>query len=501
MRKEYWIILSCTLIALTVSILIYYNRFLDMDVVWHVEGGRRLLAGGNYLKNVFDDNAPSVFAFYFPVVWLHQLLGIQFLNLIISYVSAVNLLSLGLCYFLIQKGYRSQTSFYRQALYITLLFIELFLPISGVGHREVMLVALFLPYLLYMQFCALDKSFQLSKTMQCFLAILAAFGIMQNLIYLLMVIIIDIYRKSQGIQRQFSQAIFYIAVLVQCLVIAIVYPEYIFKIIPMVLCYEGGFNAPILDLLHIYSVIPLATISIVIAYWRKLFHRNDIQILFFATLCAFLIYLVEKKLWYYHLYPALAFALWLNITLQLKHFYEQSIDLNFTAICVLGAAMLAALISVTRIAIKDTYVFHNSHSVNNLWNSYINSHFSGKSLFFFTMQGDPAHMLPLYNHSQVVSPWFNPWFMPYILQLQKGHRRLSCDLKRDIAVINKLYTSSLQQVGPDVVMIRISRSPIAVPNDLKYTTIFSQQNIISKLSNYRYYDTFQKTLIYVKDQR
>jgi hypothetical protein len=103
--KKVKIDLLITGICLLLAYLIHIHAFLDLDVVWHVEAAKRLLSGGSYLTNIFDDNDPYVYGFYFPVIWLHTITQIKIRYLIIIYPLLINTFFLAFCYYLLIKAY------------------------------------------------------------------------------------------------------------------------------------------------------------------------------------------------------------------------------------------------------------------------------------------------------------------------------------------------------------------------------------------------------------
>src|SRR3990167_11556212 len=64
-----------------VSAWLQTHVFFNWDASWHIEGAKRMIEGGTYSKNVFDDNLPMVFWFYMPAVILSPILKISALTL------------------------------------------------------------------------------------------------------------------------------------------------------------------------------------------------------------------------------------------------------------------------------------------------------------------------------------------------------------------------------------------------------------------------------------
>src|SRR5688500_14785421 len=68
------------------------------DVSWLAEASRRLLAGGNYTNDFFENNPPLILYLYAPAVLLSQWLDIHIITAMRMYMYVIASLSLYLCY-------------------------------------------------------------------------------------------------------------------------------------------------------------------------------------------------------------------------------------------------------------------------------------------------------------------------------------------------------------------------------------------------------------------
>jgi hypothetical protein len=502
--------LIITLLCLVVAYWIQINTFLNWDVAWHVEGARRLLAGGDYLSNLFDNNSPFVFAYYIPVIVLHRALPLFYPHLVILYILLTSIIPLALCYSLIHKAFKQKEIVVMNLLYYTVLFIIVFLPAFNFGHREIVLIYCYLPYFLFLTFLTTyPETFTLDRTWWVYpIVLLAAYGISQNILYISIVIFLDFYRFLKTRQFNFFQGFFYGCILFNIWLIAFLYPNYIKHIIPMVLCYESGFNFPLLVLiLQMLMFISLLTVTIVLVNIRRLYKSDDLIMCFIAAICSLLIYFFELKLWYYHIYPALCFVM-LILTLLVTKYYEE----NFLDVCILprvnlfsaaiAAAMLITIVFVVFNFSKGEWQdFHNPNDENHQWINYARRHFANKKLFFFVIKLGPAYAPLFYSEANihVVSPWSNPWMLPYIIE-EKGDGSLFCNLADDISLFTQLTTRAMANEKPDFIIVEKAPEHLLFQGkQFEYITFFSRDNNFTKIfKNYRIYGYYDSFTIYTK---
>ncbi len=492
-----------TSLLLILSYCIQINSFLNMDVAWHVEGARRLLAGGHYLTNIFDDNSPVVFIFYIPVVWLHILTHAKYYLIIPLYVFLWSSLSLALSYQLIKKiamNYPLPQKF----LYYVNVFIILFLPgSSNFGHREVILITLLLPYFYISIF---SDNLKIKPAMAFFCAILASFGIMQNIIYLSVILIIDFYKLIFR-KVQIFQLYFHLSLICQALIVFLLFPEYLKIIFPMVLCYESFFNSTVNNLITMSVLVILIPELLVLTYFRKLYQEKYIVLTAIAALCTVAIYFFERKIWFYHLYPAVAFSLILAAFLLVQYylgiFYNRikKTWANLVAIFLLLLTLCITLGHVIYFSIDDLILFHSKANNFNKWIEYSNRHFRGKKIYYFIVYNPLGYVLPIYTDTVVVSPWFNPWFIPYLVQTNENSLPAYCNVKRDMAITYQIFIKSLIDSKPDFVIISLpSYNQQSLILRLPFAKVFAYNSIIKLLrdNHYYFYDIFAGLLIYKK---
>lgn len=505
-KKKTLIDIFVTFLCLLVAYWIHIHTFINWDVAWHVEGARRLLLGGSYLVNVFDNNSPFVFAYYFPVIWLHKFLAVQYPNLIVTYMLLTAIIPLLLTYTIINKIFAKKEIFVKTFLYYITLFVIVFLPAFNLGHREMILIYFFLPYFLILVFSTTNPAAtSFGKTLSTIAVVLAAFGIAQNYFYLSIPIFLDIYRYIKTKKFTIYQFSFYCCIFISVITIAILYPEYIKHIIPMVLCYERGFNFPILVLLlEALTFISLLTIIIVLINFKRLHKSNDIVMAFIAATASLVIYFLELKLWYYHLYPALSFIV-LILALIIIKYYEETLlgftiqpKINLFSAALSSGILVTIFIIMVGYAIDELIIYHDPNYEMNRWLVYSQQHFRDKKLFFFVIKMGFAYSLPLYSQAniEIVSPWSNPWLLPYIILNKNNncHR----ELQSDIGIFRKLAASAIAHTKPDFLIIEATpKTLLPTGKKFHYLDFFAEEKGLANLfKDYSYYGYFDKLTIY-----
>lgn len=491
-----------TLTSLLIAFWVYSNIFINADVAWHLEGAKRILTGGDYLNNLLDNNHPVVFLFYAPVIWLSKTKLISMPAAFHLYVLLWILTSLIICYYLINKIYSTKETFTKRFLYYTLLFALVFLPHYTFGQREIIMVTFFAPYLFLSIYTLVSPHSTIPKTLLVIIAVLGGFGIAQNLFYIFLPLFLDGYIIFKKRKFGLHQIILYTVIALIVLLTAIIYPNYFTRIVPLLLCYEPGFNFPItMLLLEISLVISLMTLSIVAFHRKKIKGMADIFLTSAMVIISVIICILEQKIWFYHFYPSLAFTLLLLAMLLAKahdhHLFKTHNDIqNIVTICLCCAIMFTlAAISLGYLRM-NMYAFHHPQNELRQWIEYSQKHFEGKKLFFFVIRLGPAYSLPIYTNATVISPWSNPWFIPNMI---KGRgSELFCRPKQDLDLFYAITANSLSKTKPDYIIAEdITQRLYYLNSPFSYFNFFNQNKTIKDLlANYYYVDNFLDFNIY-----
>lgn len=301
------------LMLFLLSFWLQTHRFLNWDVSWHLLGARRMLHGAGYMTGVFDDNPPMVFWFYMPVILWNQYFSVSIIATQICYVELVTLCSFMLSSIFLKQLYALEEQWKLRLIQYAILIILLFLPGPQFGQREILITGFCLPYVILMTAKMQTPTKHYSVIILFLIGVWAAIGIAMNPLYGLIVIALEaqLYFKAKKLTLFRAEIItFFIASLLYILLIYMLYPDYFFDIIPAILVFSPGFNAAWYDLIFNYSVlffVMTTLIFIALSIINKSSHL--LSTFWLASIVSFAIYLSNMKIWYYHLFPAIAFSI------------------------------------------------------------------------------------------------------------------------------------------------------------------------------------------------
>ena len=107
------------------SIILQIQMHQDPDMLFALEGGKRLLAGGTYVNDVFETNPPLIFYFSMFINVLARFFSVSsvFLFKLVTYIVAIY--SLSICHYLL--GTKHVEPAIRTCFLITLAFCFLIL--------------------------------------------------------------------------------------------------------------------------------------------------------------------------------------------------------------------------------------------------------------------------------------------------------------------------------------------------------------------------------------
>lgn len=497
-----WIALPLACLGIVISYWLQTHTFLDPDVAWHVEGARRLLQKGKYLTDIIDDNPPFVFRFYYPVIWLQSWTKITYLKLIPAYILSINTMALTGCYYFINKLSPFNKA-HCTVLFCALIFIFFLLPAMSHGQREMVMISLLMPYFLFNIFFSprLTKS---NPMITLFWALVASFAILQNIFYIGILFILDSARYFQKKPLLNTALFVYMGIFFQLVLLFFFFPAYTHVIVPLTICYEKGFNFSLLQLLSTEPFLLCAcTLLLSLFVLRTLEPYQKVTLLTFIY--CFFLYFLEKKGWYYHLYPACAFSvlfltfLWIQLNINEKS--RRSLTnpnthqngLRVLIICSIIAIFVSYIRMLGLSAHHELQQFSKQDSAKRQWINFSNKYFYRKKVFYLAPIEPYGYSLPIYADVNNVSPWLNAWFIPYLLLPQKITEPFFCQPRKDMQLFFKMTQDAISKESPDFIVIKIPRA-------LKGNTASFLPKISTLLDGYYFYKNVQEFYIYKKER-
>jgi len=125
------------------------QQIFSWDVSWLAEASRRLMLGGNYTNDFFENNPPLILYLYMLPASISYWFDINIIEVMRCYIFTIATASIGLCYYFSHKIFSKEPAFIQ---YITILLacIFLILPFYEFGQREHLFLMLTMPYLFMM---------------------------------------------------------------------------------------------------------------------------------------------------------------------------------------------------------------------------------------------------------------------------------------------------------------------------------------------------------------
>lgn len=299
------------------------RRLLGWDVAWTLEVAKRMLAGGTYVNDFFENVPPFFFYLYFPVIWINKLFSWNLAILTYVYIFIFSFISFLLCHELIKKNFPEEKYFSSLfSLVLLSCFILLPLPVAvQLGQKENMMVIFTMPYFLLI--CSRLRNIKISTLKAATIGLFASLGFAIKPYFLLFFIVTECYfvfvalaSRRRPIPFRPENLAILAVVSIYLVSIFLFHPNYIDTIVPFAshLYYQGFrvgsfvFYTP--QVIYCYFSI----VFYLIAY-PALKHKNLATILWLVLLSSLAIYFFQGINFSYHMFPATAFSITLNVLL------------------------------------------------------------------------------------------------------------------------------------------------------------------------------------------
>ena len=440
-------------ILFLISFWIEKHLFINWDVGWHIEGAKRMLHGDTYTKNIFDDNPPMVFWFYMPSIFLHELTGISLNTLYIFNIQSIVLISFIFCNSCLKNIYSQSTFPEIELARYTLLFAFLFIPASIFGSREMLLTLFILPYvILTTETIYNDFHQRVSIYFRGLLGLWMGIGIALNPFYVLIPIALELqywfYAKKLVFWRSefITFTLFFFCYLI-C--IKVFYSDYYTVIIPAFFAFSSGFNVPFHKIFFAFPtqiIIVCSFIYTLLCLMR--YQKSWITTLWLCTVLSYVIYVSNKKTWFFHYIPELIFGCLLCSAI-LGHFIfsfkkDKHIKMLFICFSLLGLSTFPLLFINMFMSGYTKY----ADLQDARWQliSYFNQHSKNATIYSFSPSMYPIFLILNYTSLQPLVPWPGCWQLPMIIQSEKTHDMQ----KHQYEKIQKYKSELLSQVANDI---------------------------------------------------
>lgn len=273
----------------------------DWDMLFLLEGGKRLLAGGTYVNDMFENNPPLIYYFSVGINFLAKAFDVSNVFVFKLFIYILILYSLGACHYLL--NFKPVKSIGISFLLLTLAFCLLILSVCVFGEREHLMLILTMPYYFLLYQSAAGIKF--NPTLKITISFLAALGFAIKPYFLFSFLFSELLfmywqRNWKALFRLEIQIIFWtlIAYLVS---ITVFMPDFYSDILPYLIKFYV-FNTSIIELLTNPALINAALLLLSSLYLSAFLGRIETLLIAVNSGCI-LSFILQGKGWYYHAFP------------------------------------------------------------------------------------------------------------------------------------------------------------------------------------------------------
>jgi hypothetical protein len=299
-----------------VAWLLQCHIFLNMDVSWLMEASRRMLSGGTYTKDFFENNPPWILYFYIPPVLFAKLFSMSIVVPARIYIFGLMIISLSLSYVLLQQIFRKEDVFFVKFLTILLAILFVVVPLHDFGQREHLFFVLSMPYFLLvtrrMQNAAISSYFASTVGM------VAGAAFILKPYFLAPLCLVELgyalYKKHKLAWRRPEMIVMILMSFCYLLLIVFRHWDYLTQVLPVVAKWHNvGSKRPWTVLLSMPSIVySLLSVMLCIATYHINRYR-ELTVVMLLALAGFLMaYLMQRVNYNYRMYPAYSMGVFLS---------------------------------------------------------------------------------------------------------------------------------------------------------------------------------------------
>lgn len=284
----------------------------NCDVAWLTEASKRMLQGGTYFNDFFENNPPWILYFYLPIAIVNTYFSSDIIHILQIYVLIAASLSLFLSWVLLKKIFGPEDFLFVKIWMLGLAFVFLILPSYEFGQREHFLLMFLMPYLLMVVARLQGEKFR--PAFAILVGVLASSVLLMKPYFLPTLLFIELY-YSVNKRRFFAWwrpeiIVFLVMGTGYAALLLLRHTDYLFEVMPVALrwchlSYYIPFQWLIKAPLFFYSVF--AVFTYFFAYYYR-FNYYLVTILSLALIGFLISYVSQRVILYYHYYPMLAVA-------------------------------------------------------------------------------------------------------------------------------------------------------------------------------------------------
>ena len=473
------------------------------DICYAILVVQKLVQGKHFFTDFMNTNPPLAFYIYLPVLLIHTLFHF---NIFLShrlYIIFIALSSLFLSNYLLGKLLEDKCDILKSVLLLVLTFSFILLPHYEFGQRSHIAVMLIFPYLILLMLRL--KNIKASLKINLLIGISAGIGFALNPFYLFLFFFCEIVRtikRRPNADWLTSEAT--IICLIQALYFVLAlrfYPNYFHKIIPLAYnVYLPAYTKSFIALLKYPYAAFSAIILIASIFLYRLCRTKELAFIFIIANISFLLsYFLQRKIFYYHVLPAMTVA-----TLQSCYLiFELAAQLKAKTKGFTPLSKTTALIFVIvfLICVPLFFTFYLSLWLHkNKESSYVPFvNFIGsitkpnQSVAFFTFYPSFLYSASIETKTHVASRFDGFWFLPGMIKFPHQYSVQKYKSELIGAVVEDLKTYK-----PNYIFIDKNKTGNYFGGrTFEYLKFFKQsQSFRAEFSHYTFFKTFKGFAVY-----
>ena len=327
---------------------------INTDASWLLEASKRMLSGGNYTNDFFENNPPWILYFYAPPVLFAKLLSINIILSFRMYVFLLATLSIVLSYFLLERVFLKSDLFLAKLLLVMLTTLFILFSSADFGQREHLLFILIMPYF-FMMVLRLQAQ-RIAYFPAFMIGLLAGSVLMLKPYFLMSLLLVEGYyllgRRQKSNYHLIRPEVFAILflLLTYLIILFVRHADYLNLVMPFALrwCYLGSRRSWANVLIN----IPVVSCFLSFFFYMFTYEMNRYKyltnILMLGLVGFIFSYLIQQVDYFYHILPALSLSIIIN--LLLFSIYITTPNKNYTPVFV-GLFILFILVFIDNMKI------------------------------------------------------------------------------------------------------------------------------------------------------
>jgi hypothetical protein len=506
--------------------------YTNWDILFTLEGGKRLLSGGTYLTDMFDNNPPLIYYLCMLITLISYGSSLSSLLLYTLLIYFFVFYSLITCYYLLRlcSHYDQASNFKINALIGVLAFCLLIIPGSNFGERDHLMVILTMPYffLLYQLVGPTSRALcvgsrqgardveiggkSVSRQLRIIISLLAAFGFALKPHFLFSLVFAELLfmawnrtslaRETKQIGQKkwpsffrLETGLIAVFILIYLISIAVFMPSYYQDILPFVLDFYAFNNNGLVPVIASTAIINALLIISSYVFFRGPIER--LEQLMIALLLGFaLSYLLQAKGWYYHILPLITINS-LLVTLVLFKLANRN-PKPFVWLTILASAQIPLTLAPSYLNDYAQISCYKQDSCQYRPLIAIAKQYAyQKPIFFFSTLMSYTIPIIYYSHASQASRFPSFWLLSGILNRQwiTGDCGAVCQSAQN--KVRDYVIEDFMRFKPKLVFVDISPQKAYIKKPFNYLDFMQKSPIFKNLwQHYCYMETVTYYAIY-----